>query len=97
MHHEKKTTVSVVNIKKQFSEYLNRTSFSDCRVIITKRNRPVAAIVSMKDLQVLEQSEKRRGLLSLRQKWNNFEEIEDDINDVIALRHEEGTGRDVSF
>lgn len=93
----KKVTVSVVDAKKQFSEMINRSAFSDCRVIITKRNRPVAAIVSMKDLRNLEQVEKRKGLLSVVNRWKDFEEIQDAVDEAIDMRRSEGAGRDVSF
>ena len=92
-----KITVSVVDAKKQFSEFINRSAFSKYRVIITKRNRPVAAIISMKDLQELEQAEKRKGLLSVIHKWKNFEEIQDTLDEAIKTRRGEGAGRDVSL
>ncbi len=90
-------TVSVADAKKQFSEYVNRSAFADCRVIITKRSRPVAAIVSMKDLEDLEQGDKRKGLLSTIRKWEDFDELEDAIGEAMEVRHAEGTGRDVSL
>lgn len=92
-----KIAVSVVNAKKQFSEFINRSAFSNCRVIITKRNRPVAAIVSMKDLRNLEQTDKRKGLLSVIHKWKNFAEIQDTMDEAVKTRHNEGAGRDVSL
>ncbi len=92
-----KITVSVVDAKKQFSEFINRCAFSNCRVTITKRDRPVAAIVSMKDLQNLEQTDKKRGLLSVIHKWKNFEELQDTLDETIKARHNEGAGRDVSL
>lgn len=92
-----KITVSVVDAKKQFSEFVNRSAFSNCRVIITKRNRPVAAIVSMKDLQHLEQVDKRKGLLSVINRWKDFEEIQDAVDEAIEIRRNEGAGRNVSL
>ena len=89
--------VSVADAEKRFSDYVNRSSLGGCRVIITKRNRPVAAIVSLKDLQDLEQGEKRRGLLAVICKWEGFEEVEDAIEAAVKARHAEGIGRDVSL
>ena len=89
--------VPVAEAKKRFSEYVNRSALSACRVIITRRNRPVAAIVSLKDLQDIEQGEKRRGLLALVQKWEGFEEVEGGIEAAVAARGAEGAGRDVSL
>jgi prevent-host-death family protein len=90
-------TVSVADAKKQFSDFVNRSSLGGCRVIITKRNRPVAALVSLKDLQEIEQGEKRRGLLAVIRKWEGFEEVEEAIEAAIEARHAEGTGRDASL
>jgi len=92
-----KINVSVADAKKQFSEYVSRSAFTDCRIIINKGNRPLAAIVGMKDLQNLEQSDKRRGLLATIQKWDNFDELQDDIAEAVEKRHTEWAGRDVSF
>ena len=88
-------TISVADAKKRLSDYINRCSLGVGRVIITKRNRPMAAIVSLKDLEDLEQVEKRRGLLSLVHKWEGFEEVEDSIESAVRSRHAEGAGRDV--
>ena len=90
-------TVSVAEAKKQFSDYVNRSALGGCRVIITKRSRPVAAIVSLKDLQDLEQGEKRKGLLALINTWDGFEEVETAVEAAVAARHADGGGRDVSL
>ncbi|MFW5640125.1 MAG: type II toxin-antitoxin system Phd/YefM family antitoxin [Thermodesulfobacteriota bacterium] len=88
---------SVVEAKKRFSEFLNRSAFSECRVVITKRNRPVAALVGMSDLHFLQQNKKPKGLLEAVGKWDGFEEIAEEIEDAVRTRHEEKAGRDVSF
>lgn len=90
-----KISVSVADAKKRFSDYINRSALGGCRVIITKRNRPVAALVSLKDLQDLEQVEKRRGLSALIGTWEGFDEVADAIEMAVSVRHTEGTGRDV--
>ena len=97
MQKMERVTVSVADAKKQFSEYLHRSALGACRVVITKRNRPVAALVSLQDLEEIEQAEKRKGLLSIVGKWEGFEEIERDIDAAVADRHLEGSGRDVSL
>jgi len=88
---------SVAHAKKKFSEVINRSIYSDCRVIITKRDRPVAAIVSLSDLHTLEQNDRRKGLLSLIGKWQDFDELQDGIGECVIKRHSEGAGRDVSI
>ncbi len=92
-----KVTVTAADAKKRFFEYIDRDAFSDCRMIITRQNRPVAAIVSMKDLQRLERNDERKGLLSMMDAWRDFDEIEDAIDQAVDSRHAEGTGRDVSL
>ena len=93
----KNEIISVVEAKKRFSEIINRSAYSDCRIIITKRNRPVAAVINMKDLQSLEQSNKRKGLMEVIGKWQGFDELQDAIDNAIENRHLEGAGRDVSL
>lgn len=89
--------ISVVEAKKRFSEIINRSAYSDCRIIITKRNRPVAAVINMEDLQSLEQSNKRKGLMGVIGKWQGFDELQDAIDSAVKDRHIEGAGRDVSL
>ena len=89
--------ISVVEAKKRFSEIINRSAYSDCRIIITKRNRPVAAVINMADLQSLEQSNKRKGLMEVIGKWQGFDEMQDAIDNAVQDRHLEGAGRDVSL
>ena len=93
----KNEIISVVEAKKRFSEIINRSAFSDCRIIITKRNRPVAAVINMEDLQSLEQSNKRKGLMEVIGKWQGFDELQDAIDNAVQDRHLEGAGRDVSL
>jgi prevent-host-death family protein len=88
---------SVADAKKRFSELINRSAFSDCRVVITKRNRPVAALVSLEDLHFLQQHKKPQGLKSAIGQWEGFEEIADSIDDAVRARRSEAPGRDVSF
>ncbi|RPH48785.1 MAG: type II toxin-antitoxin system Phd/YefM family antitoxin [Desulfobacteraceae bacterium] len=93
----KNEMISIVEAKKRFSEIINRSAYSDCRIIITKRNRPVAAVINMEDLQSLEQSNKRKGLMEVIGKWQGFDELQDAIDNAVENRHLEGAGRDVSL
>jgi prevent-host-death family protein len=93
----KNEMISVAEAKKRFSEIINRSTYSDCRIIITKRNRPVAAVINMQDLQSLEQSNKRKGLMEVIGKWQGFDEMQDAIDNAVQDRHLEGAGRDVSL
>ena len=60
-------TVSVVEAKNQFSDLLNRVIYRRERVIVSKRGKPVGAIVSAEDLKHLEEIENARDLALVRQ------------------------------
>ena len=90
-------TVSVANAKSHLSELIAKSSFGHERFIITRRNKPVAALVSLEDLQIIEQHEDRRGLLAIAGKWSEFEEVAESLEDIQQLRKDWGTGRNVSF
>jgi len=92
-----KITVSVAEVKKKFSEYVNRSAFAESRIVITKRNHPVAALVSIRDLQQLERNDQRKGLLATIRRWENFDDLTNDIDEAVKSRQEEGAGRAVSF
>ena len=90
----KTISVSVAEAKRHFSDYLAKGSIGESRVIITRRGRPAVALVSIGDLRELEQLDKRHGLAAVIGKWPDFEEIADD---VVAARHSQAEGRDVSL
>ena len=89
-----KITVQVVEAKRHFSDYITRSAHGDCRVVIKRRSRPTAVLVSMDDLRELEQLDKRRGLSDIVGKWSGFEEISDAVENA---RHGQDGGRDVSL
>lgn len=93
----KTLSASVAEVKAHFSKYVAKSAYSDFRIIITKRSRPVAALVSLIDLQELEQQHKRRGLSAVIGRWENFEEIAGGIEEAIESRQLEGDGRHVSL
>ncbi len=90
-------TVSVANAKSHLSELIAKSSFGHERFIITRRNKPVAALVSLADLQIIEQYEERQGLMSVAGAWPNFDEVSSSLEDLHSLRKSGGTGRDVSL
>jgi len=91
------TTVSVANAKTHLSALIAKSSFGHERFIITRRNKPVAALVSLEDLQIIEQHEERQGLISVAGKWSDFEEVSSSLEDIHSLRQHGGSGRHVSF
>jgi len=86
--------IPAAEAKKHLPDYLARSSHGSCRVIVTRRGRPIAALVSMNDLQELEQHDKREGLAAIAGKWKGFAEIADAVE---AARETGGSGRDVSL
>lgn len=89
--------ISVANAKAHISELIAKSQYSHERFIITRRNKPVAALVSLEDLKVLEQQTEKQGLSAIAGKWQGFEEVADAIGDLEALRAIGGKGRDVSL
>ena len=88
--------VPVAEIKARLSEYLAVSHNEKKRIIITKRGKPFAAIVSMEDLKSIRQLEEKRGLAEIAGKWEGFNEIADSIEEVYSSRSKD-RHRDVSF
>ena len=89
--------ISVAEAKSHLSELIAKCAHGHERFIITRRNRPVAALVSLDDLAIVEQHEERQGLALLVGRWPDFEEVAEGIGDLEKLRQDGGGGRDVSF
>jgi prevent-host-death family protein len=56
----------VVTARRNFSELLNRATYGRERVTITRRRKPVAAVVPIEDLRLLEALEDRIDLVDAR-------------------------------
>jgi prevent-host-death family protein len=67
------------------------------RFIITRRNKPVAALVSIEDLRIIEQHEERAGLAGIAGKWPEFDEVATSMGDIAELRRAGGGDRNVSL
>ncbi len=91
------SNVSVANAKSHLSELISKSVHGHERFVITRRNKPVAALISLDDLRVLEQAEEREGLAAVAGKWDGFEEIAESLTHLESIRAEGGTGRNVSF
>ena len=76
------TTVSVAKAKALISELIAKTQYSHERFIITRRNKPVAALVSLEDLKLVEQHMEKQGLAAIAGKWQGFEEVAKSRGDV---------------
>lgn len=90
------TRVSIAEAKSNFSEYVSRAAFSNEKIIITKRGKPITALVSIHDIKELDNKKEIEGLKKAIGKWENFDEIEPEIKKIYKSRSEEKS-RDVSF
>lgn len=59
--------VSIGQVKRDISKLVNRVAFGGERIILTSRGKPKAALVSIEDLQILEEAnyEKTRRIAAL--------------------------------
>lgn len=58
--------ISTAQAKNQFADVVNRAAFGKERVVLTRRGKPVAAVVSVEDLERLEQLEDQADLEQAR-------------------------------
>ena len=89
--------VSVANAKSHLSELIAKSAHGHERFIITRRDKPVAALVSLDDLKIIEQHQERQGLAAVASLWPDFEEVAEALADLGELRSQAGEGRDVSL
>ncbi len=89
--------VSVAEAKSHLSELIAKSAHSQERFIITRRDKPVAALVSLDDLRIIEQHRQVEGLAAIAGKWKGFDELAEALGEIEALRQNGGGGRDVSF
>ncbi|MCL5070597.1 MAG: type II toxin-antitoxin system prevent-host-death family antitoxin [Actinobacteria bacterium] len=88
--------VSVAEAKSNFSEYISRVAFANEKLIITKRGKPIAGLVSLEDIKKLKRESASGGLSQAIGKWENFDEIKSEIKKIYNKRSKE-QGRNVSF
>ena len=88
--------VSIAEAKSNFSEYISRVAFANEKLVITKRGKPVAGLVSLEDIKRLKQESEAAGLSQAIGKWENFDEIKSEIKKTYNKRSKE-QGRNVSF
>jgi prevent-host-death family protein len=56
------STVSISQFKDRLSEYLNRVAYGRERIIVTRRDKPKAALISLADLERLEALEEAQAV-----------------------------------
>ena len=51
--------ITTADARKKFSNIINRVAFGDESFVLTRRGEPMAALVSMKELKLLQEFEDR--------------------------------------
>lgn len=89
------TTIGVGEAKKRFSEIMSRVVYGGERFIVSRRGRPMVALVSADDLEMLEgQAEAPRGLLAAVGAVEDFEELDAIVKEIYRQR-EHSAGRPI--
>jgi prevent-host-death family protein len=58
--------VTTAAARKNFSELINRVAYGKDRVVLTRRNRPLVAVVPIEDIELIEEIEDREDLKAAR-------------------------------
>ena len=74
--------VSVSQLKEGLSEYLNRAAYGQERIVIVSRGRPKAAVISIRDLERLEELEDALAAQEAMAEYENDKTIS--LTDLIA-------------
>jgi prevent-host-death family protein len=56
LEHSMKLTMTTVEARENFAEVVNQAAYGNQRVILTRRGKPLVAVVSLEELKSLEQS-----------------------------------------
>jgi prevent-host-death family protein len=57
---------ALVDLRKNLAEAVNRAAYGGERVIVERHGKPVAALVSLRDVELLKQLEDQRDLQAAR-------------------------------
>jgi len=71
--------IGVAEVKKQFSAVISEVSLKGEHFIVERKGKPTAAMVSVKDLEMIEGPkirEKKKGLLAAISAWEDFDDLE---------------------
>ena len=80
-------TIGVGEAKKRFSEIMSRVVYKGERFIVSRRGRPMVALVSPDDLAALEQRPAAsQGLLAAVGALAEFDELDEVIEEIYRQR-----------
>jgi prevent-host-death family protein len=54
--------ITTVTARQHFSDLINRVAYGKDRILLTRRNRPLVAVVPIEDVALLEEIEDRNDL-----------------------------------
>jgi len=78
--------VSIAEVKNRFSEYISKVAYTHQQLIITKRNKPIAALIDLNTLKKAKSSGEKKGLASIIGKWRDSEELVKNIDRIVKTR-----------
>lgn len=96
--------LNTAEIKAHLSELVNRVAFSRERLIVMRRGKPVAALISLEDLRRLETleastvhaDESQHPVMQAFGGWANWGNLDELVAEIYAERNS-ATGREVQF
>lgn len=65
--------ISTAEARDRFSEVLNRAAFGKERVVLTRRGKPLAAVVPIEDVEALEAMEDAADIAEARLRYEEWE------------------------
>ena len=82
-------SLSTAEARDRFSEVLNRAAFGKERVVLTRRGRPLAAMVPIEDVESLEALEDARDAAELRARLAEWREAGREVVSLeeVARKH----------
>jgi len=81
--------LGVGEAKKRFSELMSRVAYKRERFLVERRGRPMVALVSVEDLERLEQEPVApKGLLAAVGAWAGYEELDQVVENIYRQREE---------
>ena len=84
------TVISVSEMKDTLSEVLNRAAYGRERIVIASRGKPKAAVISVEDLQLLEELEDAMAAQEALEEHARGETIS--LEELIAELEQNGDG-----
>jgi prevent-host-death family protein len=58
--------ITTASARRNFSDLINRVAYGKDRVVLTRRNKPLAAVVPIEDIALIEEIEDREDLKAAR-------------------------------